>query len=161
MKKGSTWFLRLTVFVLGLAALAICIFALPAVGQGNPPGYPGLSTILLPSLIGIGATVIPFLIALYETLKLLKAIDKNTAFSETSVKSLKRIKQCGIAMFALYAVSLMPLFFIVADGDDAPGLVIVGAVITGAPIVVSVFAAVLQRLLRNAIDMKSENELTV
>ena len=40
-------------------------------------------------------------------------------------------------------------------------VMILGLVVAGAPLVIAVFAAVLQRLLRNAIDMKSENDLTV
>lgn len=49
----------------------------------------------------------------------------------------------------------------VADADDAPGVVLIGMAITFAPIAIVVFAAVLQKLLKNAIDIKSENDLTV
>ena len=38
----------------------------------------------------------------------------------------------------------MPLFYIVAEVDDAPGVIIIGIVFIFAPMVVSVFAAVLQ-----------------
>jgi ABC-type tungstate transport system substrate-binding protein len=49
----------------------------------------------------------------------------------------------------------------IADADDAPGLIIIGAAIACAPVVIAVFAAVLERLLQSAIDLKSENDLTV
>jgi hypothetical protein len=55
----------------------------------------------------------------------------------------------------------LPLFYIVADKDDAPGLVFVGTVIPFASMVIAVFAAVLQRLLQEAINIKSENDLMV
>ena len=48
-----------------------------------------------------------------------------------------------------------------ADIDDAPGLVIVGMIPIFASMVIAVFAAVLQRLLKEAIDIKEENDLIV
>ena len=48
-----------------------------------------------------------------------------------------------------------------AEVDDAPGLIILGMVIIFASMVIAVFAAVLQRLLQEAINIKSENDLTV
>ncbi len=55
----------------------------------------------------------------------------------------------------------MPLIYYAAEVDDAPGLILIGMVIICASFVVAVFAAVLQKLLENAIDIKSENDLTV
>ncbi len=55
----------------------------------------------------------------------------------------------------------MPLFYLVAERDDAPGIIIIGMIIIFASMVIAVFAAVLQRLLKDAIDIKSENDLTV
>jgi hypothetical protein len=40
-------------------------------------------------------------------------------------------------------------------------VIAIGLVIVGASVAVAVFAAVLQRLLENAIAIKSENDLTV
>jgi hypothetical protein len=48
-----------------------------------------------------------------------------------------------------------------AEVDDAPGLILVGMVPIFTSLVIAVFAAVLQRLLQEAIDIKSENDLTV
>ena len=56
---------------------------------------------------------------------------------------------------------VMPLVFFVADADDAPGLIIMGMVFTCSPLIIATFAAVLQKLLQNVIDIKKENELTV
>ena len=56
---------------------------------------------------------------------------------------------------------MMPFVIYVADKDDAPGAVGIGLVIIFASLIIAVFAAVLQRLLQNAIDIKSENDLTV
>ncbi|MBO1915489.1 DUF2975 domain-containing protein, partial [Microvirga sp. 3-52] len=92
-------------------------------------------------------SVIPFFVALYQAFKLLSYIDKSQAFSDMSVVALKKIKYCALIISGLYAV-ILPFVFLVADLDDAPGLVIIGMVPVFASMVIAVFAAVLQRLLQ-------------
>jgi thiamine biosynthesis protein ThiC len=106
------------------------------------------------------AAAVPFYIALYQAFKLLSYIDKNKAFSIISVRALKNIKYCAITISILYVVG-MPLLYLIAEKDDAPGIILIGLVIIFASMVIAVFAAVLQKLLKEAIDIKSENDLTV
>jgi hypothetical protein len=154
MKKGSTLFLKGVLILFGIVVLALCIFALPRViGTIDMGGYD-------PILLGLYVTAIPFFIALYQAFMLLRYIDANNAFSELSVTALKKIKYCAIAISAMYALG-MPYIFYVADKDDAPGVVAIGLIIIFASGVIATFAAVLQKLLKHAIDIKSENELTV
>lgn len=160
MKRGSTHFLRFVIFVIGIGVLALCIFGLPSVWTGGSAEFPYASRALFYIMLVLYATAVPFFIALWQTLKLLKAIDHNNAFSEVSVTALRNIKYCAVAMAVLYAINV-PLIFPIADADDAPGLIVMAMAIAGAPLVIAVFAAVLQKLLKNAIDIKSENELTV
>jgi hypothetical protein len=103
---------------------------------------------------------VPFFIALFESLRLLGFIEQNTAFSDASVAALRKIKYCAAAFSALYMIG-MPYVAYIAEQDDAPGVILIGLVLTAAPIVVAVFAALLEQLLQNAIDIKSENDLTV
>ncbi|MFD1739532.1 DUF2975 domain-containing protein [Bacillus salitolerans] len=158
MKIGSTLFLKLAVFLIGTPVLALCIFGLTWLV--NNPVSPDYDHILYPIFIGMGVSVIPFFVALYQAFKLLSYIDKNQAFSELSVKALKNIKFCAIAISGVY-VLISPFVYFVAEVDDAPGLIIIGMVPIFASMVIAVFAAVLQRLLQEAIDIKSENDLTV
>lgn len=158
MKRGSTLFLRMAVFLIGTPVLALGIFGLTWLPKN--PANPDYAHILYPIVIGMYVSVIPFFGALYQAFKLLSYIDKNQAFSELSVKALKNIKICAITISGLYVV-ILPFVFLVAELDDAPGLVIIGMVPVFASMVIAVFAAVLQRLLKEAIDIKSENDLTV
>ena len=153
MKKSSTLFLKLVIFLIGLAVLVLCILFTSEVTKAG-------GGLFLPILIIMYVTAIPFFFALYQTLKLLGYIDKNIAFSELSVKALRSIEYCAIAISLLYVVG-MPLLFYVADKDDAPGAVGFGLIFILASIVVATFAAVLERLVQNGLDMKSENDLTV
>ena len=160
VKLRSTNFLRLAIFIIGIVVLAFCIFGLPAMWKGGSEEFPVASFSVILIVISMYATAIPFFIALWQTLKLLSHIDQNKAFSDLSVKALKNIKYCAIIVAVFYIIDV-PLLFPIAEADDAPGLIIIGAAIACAPIVVAVFAAVLQKLLQSAIDIKSENDLTV
>ncbi len=157
MKRGSTHFLRFTTFFFGMAVLAICIFGLPVIYREFAGQFPIPSLVII---ILLYATSVPFFIALWQTFKLLRYIDQNSAFSPSSVAALRNIKYCAIAMSLLY-LACVPFLIPIADADDAPGLMLIGGVFACAPLVIAVFAAVLQRLLQNAIDIKSENDLTV
>lgn len=45
--------------------------------------------------------------------------------------------------------------------DDAQGLIVIGMIPPFTSVIIAVFAAVLQKLLKNAIDIKAENDLTI
>lgn len=158
MKHGSTLFLKIAVFLIGTPVFILCIVGLVSLVKN--PANPEYAYILYPIVTGMFLTTIPFYFALYQAFKLLGYIDKNEAFSQFSVEALKKIKFCAITISGVYVV-LMPFMFLLADKDDAPGVVVMGAVPIFAAIVIAVFAAVLQRLLQVAIDIKSENDLTV
>lgn len=154
MKRGSTIILRGVIFLIGIGVLALCLYVLPLGIATDQTGY------YRPILLGMYVPALPFFYALYQGLKILRYIDHNKAFSKLSVKALKQIKYCAFIISALYIAGL-PYIVYVADRDDAPGAVAIGLVIIFASFVIAVFAAVLQRLLQNAIAIKSENDLTV
>jgi hypothetical protein len=163
MKQGSTLFLKIAVIIMGIPVLAACVFLLPQLAKEamkHAAEGATLAYVVFALLIIMYVSAIPFYFALYQALKLLSYIDKNQAFSQISVTALNSIKKCAVFISGLYVVAL-PFVYIVAEWDDAPGLIIVGMVMVGAPMVVAVFAAVLQRLLQEAINIKSENDLTV
>lgn len=160
MKQLSNWFLRAAIFFIGAAVLAICIFALPSIWKGGSAEYPEASRALLATIGIMYAAAIPFFIGLWQALKLLALIDRKKAFSELSIKALKNIKYCALVIAALYVINV-PLLFPIAQADDAPGLILVGMAFACAPIAVAVFATLLQRLLQDALAIKSENDLTV
>ncbi|MBC6308028.1 DUF2975 domain-containing protein [Listeria sp. FSL L7-1582] len=160
MERGSTILLKLAVLFIGLVILALCIFALPAIAEEARKNDPDFAKWLYPILITMYIAAVPFFVGLYQAFRVLIYIDKKMAFSELSVRAIKRVKYCAIIISALYLLSL-PLFYCLAQQDDAPGIVVIGLILTFASVVVATFAAVLQKLLQEAIDIKSENDLTV
>lgn len=160
MKKGSTLFLRIAVILIGVPIFLVCIFLIPKIGNYAASLYPDMTYIKYLISANLYATAIPFYFALYQAFELLNYIDKNKAFSELSVKALKNIKYCAVAISVLYAMNI-PFFYLMAEIDDAPGIIILGLVISFASMVIAVFSAVLQKLLNEAVEMKSINDLTI
>lgn len=163
MKRGSTLFLKIAVILMGIPVLALCLFLLPQIAnEANEAAEKGsdLAFVVYGILMVMYVSAIPFYIALFQSFNLISYIDKNQAFSELSVSALKKIKNCAITISGLYLVAL-PFVYIMAEVDDAPGLIIIGVVPIFASMVIAVFAAVLQRLLKEAIDIKEENDLIV
>lgn len=160
MEKVTTLFLKIAVILLGFPVLAQCIFLVPELANLAAKMLPEFAFIKYLVFTVLDASAIPFYFALYLAFKLLRYIDKNIAFSSLSVKALKKIKYCAITISILH-VLVWPLFFIFAELDDAPGVIIVGLVVPFASMVIAVFTAVLQKLLQEAINIKSENDLTV
>jgi hypothetical protein len=148
--KHETLFLKIAVILIGIPVLALCVLWLPSM-VGYLPAF---------AIIGAYATAVAYYFALYQALKLLSYIDKNNAFSELSVHALMNIKYSAVAIGGIYAV-LLPFLYPIAEADDAPGLVAFPLIILFASAVIAVFAAVLQKLLKEALDLKSEVDLTV
>lgn len=157
MKRASTLFLKITVFLMTLPPLAVCVFAALSLFQETNDQFPGKLHV---SDIGFFAAIIPYSIALYQAYKLLGYIDKNIAFSELSVWALNKIKYCGFSIGIIF-MAMEPVLYIMAKQEDAPGIIVLGLVVAFASFIIAIFGAVLGRLLQNAIHMKSENELTV
>jgi hypothetical protein len=153
MKKASILFLKTVILIAGIATLGICLYLIPALFEEDDMEFVFL-------LLGIMATETPFLIGLFHANKILTYVDKNMAFSDLSVKSLKFIKYCSIIICGIY-ISILPFMFYIAETDDAPGAAALGLVFVGATFVTSVAAALLERLVKDAIELKSENDLTV
>jgi O-antigen/teichoic acid export membrane protein len=70
------------------------------------------------------------------------------------------MKYCAIATAVFILGGILSLIFFV-KGEDIAGPVALGIYATFASIVVATVLAVFQKLLQNAVDIKSENDLTV
>ena len=66
-----------------------------------------------------------------------------------------------LAAIAVWFVAGAELFILSNDSEDRAGGVVMGLAIGFASIVVATAMSVLERGLQHAVDMKSENDLTV
>lgn len=160
MKKGSIIFLQVVVVLIGLGALALLLWE-PRI-EGANANATTLSEIYFddPFLALVYAGSIPFFLAIFKAFKILGLVGQNKVFSQEAVKALRTIKYCALAIIGFVAVEE---FFIILNhgNDDAAGGVFMGVLITFGSIVIATAAAMFERVLQNAVDIKSENDLTV
>lgn len=163
MKKGTTLFLKFALVVIAIPVAIICLYGMPVLAIEaftHMNGENVLPFIMLGIVAVATLSAIPYYHALYQSYKLLRLIETKEAFSSTAVTALRKIKKDAFVISLLFTAGL-PLIFMAAQWDDAPGLVLLGMVIVGASIVVGVFAAVLEALLQEAITYKTEIEWTI
>lgn len=163
MKQGTTIMTRGIIYLMGIAVLAVCGILLPELAREEAAANPGVGP-AYPFLIGAWVLSIPIFVALYQALRILGYIDGNNAFSNRSVKALKNIKICAIVfsvMIIIAATSVIIIGKSIDPTEDLAPVASIGFIITFVSVVVATFVAVLQRLLQDAIHMKSENDLTV
>lgn len=160
MKKASTIFLRLAIIAITVGVTALCVFLLPQVWIHAPEEYSNYAYAVQGVVAAMYVSVIPYFIGIYKAWRLLSLIDNGKPFSQASARTIKSIAILAAVITGIYIASI-PFFFIWGDMDDAPGLIVIGAVLVGLPATVAVFAGLLQRLVSEASEIKLENELTV
>ena len=103
---------------------------------------------------------VPSFVALFQILELLGYVEKDTIFSPTAIRSVRIVKYCALATIGFLVVAILYIRVIV-QGDDPAGPTMLGLVAIFTSVVIATAAGVFQKLLQNAVDIKSENDLTV
>ncbi|MGH7132062.1 MAG: DUF2975 domain-containing protein [Phycisphaerales bacterium] len=157
-KRSSTAFLQIVIVLVGMGVLALMLW------EPHLEGRNAHATVFEiyfkdPFLAYVYIASIPFFVALYQGFKVLGFVAHNKVFSPPAVSALRIIKYCAIAMIGFVVVSVV--FMGRADADDRPPGVVMRILVLFPSIVVAAAAGTFQRILQNAVDMKSENDLTV
>jgi len=158
MNRSSTVFLQIVIVLIGIGALAFLL------GEPHLEGRNAHATIFQiyfndPFLAYAYIASIPFFVGLYQAFKVLGYVRQNKTFSQATVKALRIIKYCAMALIGFVAVSV--IFMMFADDDDRPAGVFMRILVAFPSIVIAAAAAIFERTLQNAVDIKSENDLTV
>ena len=160
MKKSSTIFLQVVIVLIGIGVLAVMLWE-PHIEGRNAHATPFEIYFKDPFLAYAYTASISFFVALYQAFKLLGYIGRNEVFSQRSVSALRTIKYCAMALVG-FIVGAEAYFFIVQRSkDDIAGGVAMGLFMMFISVVVATAAAVFEKLLQSAVDIKSENDLTV
>jgi len=145
--------------LIGIVALAIMIrFPLT---EGRAANLDLFSIYADPFLVYGYLASIAFFVALYQAFKLLGLIGQNKAFSLSSVKALRTIKYCAIILSASIVMAVLFIMTSHNKDDDPAGFIAIGILTTFISIVIATAAAMFERILQDAMDIKSENNLMV
>jgi hypothetical protein len=153
-----TIFLQAVIVLIGICALVLMLWE-PHIEGRN--AHATLFEIYFkdPFLAYAYLASILFFVALYQAFKVLGYIGQNKAFSQATMKALRTIKLCALGIIGF--VALGELFIMLGNSDDRAGGVFMGILITFGSVVSATAAAMFERILQNAVDIKSENDLTV
>ena len=159
MRKSSTILLQIIIALVGVAALAFMLWE-PTI-EGRNAGA-SLSQIYFndPFLLWAYSASIAFFVGLYQTFKLLGFIGKNKTFSEPAIKSLRTIRYCSTILVA-FALAAEAYLMIVRPGDDIAGGVFMGLLLIFVFGTIATLAGMFEKIWQHALDIKSENDLTV
>ncbi|HYD35792.1 MAG TPA: DUF2975 domain-containing protein [Vitreimonas sp.] len=158
MKRGSTSFLKVVILLIALVALAVMI-RFPQT-EGRAANLDLISIYKDPFIIYMYVASMPFFVALFQAFKLLGYVDKNNIFSQLAVQAVRNIKYCALASMG-FLVGAILYIQMMAQGEDPAGPTMVALITIFTLVVIATAAAVFQKLLQNAVDIKSENDLTV
>lgn len=160
IKGSSTIFLQIVIVLIGIGALTLMLWE-PHLEGRNVNATLFQIYFQDPFLAYAYIASIAFFVALWEAYKLLGYIGRNEVFSRAAVKALRNIKYSAVTLVA-FIVGAEAYFFIAVRGkDDIAGGVMVGLFMIFVSVVVATAATVFERLLQGAVDIKSENDLTV
>jgi hypothetical protein len=160
VKRGATIFLQVVIVLVGIGALALMLWE-PHLEGRNAHATPFEIYFKDPFLAYAYIASIAFFVALYQAFNLLGYVRQNHIFSMNSIKAVRIIKYCAIALVTMIVAAVAYLFIAVRGRDDIAGGVAMGFVTSFISVVVATAAAVFEKLLQNAVDLKAENDLTV
>src|SRR5256714_620186 len=159
-KRSSTIFLQVVIALIGIGALALMLWEPQMEGRN---AHATLFEIYFkdPFLAYAYIASIAFFMALFQAFTLLGYIGQNKVFSLNSVRALRTIKYCAIALVVMIGGAVAYLFIAVRGKDDIAGGVAMGLSMIFVSVVIATAASVFEKVLQDAVDMKSENDLTV
>jgi amino acid permease len=152
--KSPTIFLQTLVVLAGIGAAALLLWE-PTIEGRN--AHATLFQIYFndPFLAYAYTASIAFFVALYQAFKVLGyARQEEKRFSQASIKALRTIKFCAVAIIAFVAGGEILILF--GNSDDRAGGVFMGALIGFGSLVIAATAATAEGIFKNAADMKSK-----
>lgn len=158
MKRGSTLFLKVVLCLIALGAIAGLLWFPQTEGRAENLDFIRIYSDPLILYAFVAST--PFFVGIYQAFKLLNLIDADKAFSQAAVNTLRNMKFASLSLIGFIALAVLSIRFF-AQGDDPAGPTMLGIILSLAFGVIATAAGVFQKLFQNAVDIKTENDLTV
>lgn len=159
MQKLSTYLLKLVLILIGALALFLAFFLPPREGRAQDLN---LFEIYFDPLIITGFVLVGILIfGLLKAFTLLTLISKKKVFTPSAVKQLKNIKLASIFSVAIIFLGVVYIGISHDPSDDPAGFIALSLGISFCGIIIAAAASLFEELLKGAIDIKYENDLTI
>lgn len=159
IKRTSTLFLQVAIVLVACVALIVLIrFPL---AEGRAKNLDLFSVYTDPFILYAYAASVVFFVALYKAFRLLGYIGQNKVFSPEAVSSVKGIKFCAMLVAIMIVLAGVCILIFHHKDDDPAGFLAMCLVLTFATVSVAIAASMFEKILQKAVDMKSENDLTI
>lgn len=153
MKRVPIPFLQTVIVLIGIGALAALLLE-PRLEGRNALATNAQIYFHDPFLAYAYVASLPFFAALVQAFRVLGYVEKDEVFSRAAVKSVQAIKYCLMAVVGFVAIG--ELFIMLGTSDDRAGGVFMGLLIAVGSVVAASTAAVFERILQSAVEMKSK-----
>lgn len=160
INRTATLFLKTIIFLIGIGTLAFLLW------EPHLEGRSANATLFAiyfkdPFLAYVYAASVAFFAALSQALKLVTYIERDNVFSEDAVRALRIIKYCGGALVIFIAGALAYIVIAIRGTDDITGGIMMCLVAMSLSVIITAAAAVFEKLLQRAVEMKTEHDFTV
>ncbi|MCJ8013614.1 DUF2975 domain-containing protein [Paenibacillus sp. KQZ6P-2] len=156
-KELSTW-LKLIIVFCGIFGLLFCSYLAPEFGKRMLLDSESLKNLYHPFVVFIWITGIPFFISLFLGWQICSCIGAGQAFTLKNAERLKVISVLSMIEGVLYIGALLYLF---VNGSNYSYILSVLLLILFFAVIISIFTSLLSNLVREASEMKQDNDLTI
>lgn len=153
MKKYATMMLRIILILITIFIVTLSVIGM--ISLIKEPINALYSYILYPIVIFLYLSSVFIYLSFYQTNKFLKLLDNHKVISVDSISIMSKIKVYGLIFAIIYFIAL-PFFYLLADLDDAPGIIFIGLMMFIGGVIVSLFAEIITKLINEG--LKTNNE---
>ncbi|MBQ4370364.1 MAG: DUF2975 domain-containing protein [Oscillospiraceae bacterium] len=157
-QKSLARWLKAAVIGVGVILLFVYAFVIPAYGASLVSQYPEFSNRYIPWLVFLSLTALPCICALILGWKIACAIGRDSSFTETNARRLKRIAALAAGDSAFFFLGNIVLL---AFSMSHPGIMLFSLAFVFAGVAVSIAAAVLSHLVKKAAALQEQSDLTI
>lgn len=162
MKESKLWIyvLQASLLVISIALLILISLFIVEVLRFSIVLFPAIELMRWPMLALLLLSDLLFISIVFNGIRILFDFSKDQVYSTETIIILKKAYLKALIITGIF-MAFLPFFYIAAELDDAPGLVLVGIFLVGLAFALALLLKVFKKLVQQALTLKEENDLVV
>ncbi len=158
--KAWTLSLKVLIFIIGIPIFALGAYFMLNVVNFAFHLWPDLSYLKTVANVILGLTGILYIYILLKVTYIVHQYEKHEIFSLQTHRHIIHASISSVLISILYAL-LLPVFYIAAEIDDAPGFVLIGMFFVVLTFALALLLFVISNIIKQAIALEEESRLVV